>query len=474
MSSAAGHNTVTDGLVLCLDATDIKSYSGSGTTWYDRSTNGNNGILTNGPIYSSADGGSIAFDGSNDYVSSNVGTILDIGTSVSITYSAWIKYSTSASNYTGIIAKAVAASGGNTGFQMLLYANKLSCEVALAGSILVGPLTGLLGTTLLNTGKWFNIVLTINRSTNTVSIYVNGVLESSQTNAAISTYNLTSTSNLLIATERTSALFLNGNISQALIYNKALSQAEVLQNYNAQKARYQAIAAQFSPLQLSPALWLDASDATTLYDATVGGNFVAADGTVARWEDKSGNARHATQTTLANRPLRKTAIQNGKDAVRFDGSNDWMLNSEFVGTSNITIFAVVKANSKPCVFIDSNSAVQHALYRGGNTDLNDKFAFGAGGVSTEASISDSINVVLLTVIRNSNISTIRKNGIDGLSANVGTNILSGYRIGDIRAQVVNGYQLNGDIFEILIFPTALSNAERQSVETYLNTKWSVY
>ena len=230
----------------------------------------------------------------------------------------------------------------------------------------------------------------------------------------------------------------------------------------------------FSPLQLSPALWLDASDALTLYDATTGGSLVLADGVVARWEDKSGNARHATQATLANRPLRKVSIQNGKDAIRFDGFNDWMLNSGFVGTSNITIFAVVKANSKPCVFIDSNSAVQHALYRGGNTDLNNKFAFGAGSVSTEASISDSINVVLLTVIRNSNISTIRKNGIDGLSANVGTNILSGYRIGDIRAQVVNGYQLNGDIFEILIFPTALSNAERQSVESYLNAKWAIY
>lgn len=58
---------VTDGLVLCLDAGNPKSYPGSGTTWSDLSGNGNNGTLTNGPTYSSSNGGSLSFDGSNDY-----------------------------------------------------------------------------------------------------------------------------------------------------------------------------------------------------------------------------------------------------------------------------------------------------------------------------------------------------------------------------------------------------------------------
>ena len=60
---------VTDGLVLCLDAGDGKSYGGSGTTWTDRSVNSNNGTLTNGPTFDSSNGGSIVFDGSNDYTS---------------------------------------------------------------------------------------------------------------------------------------------------------------------------------------------------------------------------------------------------------------------------------------------------------------------------------------------------------------------------------------------------------------------
>ena len=68
MALAHSPRIITDGLVLCLDAGNTKSYPGSGTTWTDLSGNGNNGTLTNGPTYSSDNGGSIVFDGSNDYV----------------------------------------------------------------------------------------------------------------------------------------------------------------------------------------------------------------------------------------------------------------------------------------------------------------------------------------------------------------------------------------------------------------------
>ena len=59
---------VTDGLVLLLDAGNTKSYPGTGTTWTDISRNGNNGTLTNGPTFDSANGGSLVFDGVDDYV----------------------------------------------------------------------------------------------------------------------------------------------------------------------------------------------------------------------------------------------------------------------------------------------------------------------------------------------------------------------------------------------------------------------
>ena len=79
---------------------------------------------------------------------------------------------------------------------------------------------------------------------------------------------------------------------------------------------------QWTPANITTALWLDAADASTFYDATTGGNPVTNNGAIARWEDKSGNVRHATEGTLANRPLRVYSVQNGRSIVRFDGSND--------------------------------------------------------------------------------------------------------------------------------------------------------
>jgi hypothetical protein len=237
MAFFRGPNIVTDGLVLALDAANSKSYVSGSTTWFDLSGNNNSGSLINGPTYSSANNGTLILNGSNQNISSNVGTSLNIDTTVSITLSCWIKYTASATNYTGLIAKGFAGSP-NAGFQMLLYTNKLSCELAAGSGVFVGPLIGLLGTTSLNTGRWFNTVLTINRSTNTVSAYVNGVLESSQTTTSVSTSNLTSVSNLLIGVEQNSSLFFNGSIANVQIYTRALSAEEIFQNYNGQKSRF--------------------------------------------------------------------------------------------------------------------------------------------------------------------------------------------------------------------------------------------
>ena len=85
MSVMAPIKSVTDNLVLSLDAANIKSYIGSGTTWSDLSGNNNTAALTNGPTFTSSFGGSIIFDGTNDTADI---TTIDLRTS--FTYECWV------------------------------------------------------------------------------------------------------------------------------------------------------------------------------------------------------------------------------------------------------------------------------------------------------------------------------------------------------------------------------------------------
>lgn len=91
MGIAYNTSIVRDGLVLHLDAANVKSYSGSGTVWNDLSGNGNDGTLTNGPLYSAGNNGYFTFDGSNDFISTN-NYSLDFGTD-SFTLAIWFKTS---------------------------------------------------------------------------------------------------------------------------------------------------------------------------------------------------------------------------------------------------------------------------------------------------------------------------------------------------------------------------------------------
>jgi hypothetical protein len=89
MSGQIGYrDTITNGLILNLDAANTKSYPGSGTTWTDLSQYKSNGTLTNGPTFSSTNGGGITFDGTNDFVLLTSGAALLTQTS-NITMEIW-------------------------------------------------------------------------------------------------------------------------------------------------------------------------------------------------------------------------------------------------------------------------------------------------------------------------------------------------------------------------------------------------
>jgi hypothetical protein len=100
MGIRRGPNIVRDGLVFAVDAANPTSYPGSGVIWKDQTINQNDGTLINGPTFDSANGGSIEFDGVNDYV---IGNALNSGggSGTSQSYSIWFN-ATTTSGFIGL------------------------------------------------------------------------------------------------------------------------------------------------------------------------------------------------------------------------------------------------------------------------------------------------------------------------------------------------------------------------------------
>jgi len=205
-------NIVTDGMVLNLDANFIPSYPKNGTTWYDVSTNTNDGTLTNGPTFNPI--GGITFDGTDDIV--DIPTLILTG-SFSITQTMNL---TSTGNGPMPIGGGFYASGSNyRGYVWFRNSiNKVSFTVNGESGVIFS----------LSSTKWVdkNISYTVTRDGTTAKLYLNGVEEDSST---ISTNNFDIRT--IGASYNYPAYSCDGTIYSTKIYGKALSQSEILQNY---------------------------------------------------------------------------------------------------------------------------------------------------------------------------------------------------------------------------------------------------
>ena len=227
---------VQSGLVLNLDAGVSSSYSGSGTTWTDLSGNGNNGTLTNGPTFSSGNGGSLVFDGVNDNIllPTNFFSFPSLNT---FTISLWFKSSqTSGGTLFGQQNSNNPSSAG--GWVPVIYLRSdglIRAEPFWTGS----SSNFILSSSSLNNSVWHNIITTFNAGTN--QLYVNGVYNSQQTGK-----NLTSFTRPYyyiigagVADSRSLGTnYFTGNISNFYFYNRALTASEIQQNYQALRSRY--------------------------------------------------------------------------------------------------------------------------------------------------------------------------------------------------------------------------------------------
>jgi len=206
---------ITTNLQFYVDAGKTESYPGSGTTWYDISGKGTNATLYNGITYSTFGGGSLVFDGNDDYAAFD-GVNLPYGNSAR-TISTWF-YCTDATYFNWIFAY-----GTNSGNQPIFLGSNWGSYVYGTGyDILAGGFT---------TNKWTNYVGTYNGTS--AKIYVNGAL--------LTTANRTW--NTVKNVAEIGRAFGNGDnfpgyIAAIAIYNAELTDAQITNNYNALKDRF--------------------------------------------------------------------------------------------------------------------------------------------------------------------------------------------------------------------------------------------
>jgi len=221
MAFSNGPRVVTNGAISLLDAADRNSYPGSGTTWQDMVGTFRTFTLTNGPTFDSANGGSIVFDGVDDYALYND----DIQTSL-ITVSVWV-YKTSSSTNQGI------ANRSNTAWVLAQVSGSIQTFVSTVGAFID---TGY----VIPLNEWTNIVFTYSGTglSGSQIVYVNGTNVFSSASGSGNLPARIRGGTFTIGRYLGNNSYWGGRISQFQLYSRALSSSEVLQNYNTQKSRF--------------------------------------------------------------------------------------------------------------------------------------------------------------------------------------------------------------------------------------------
>jgi len=227
---------VRDGLVLCLDTANPRSYPKSGTTWSDLA-GANDGTLTNmdASNFSSSNGGSLSFDGSNEYV--HLGDPSSTEGVNGLTVSAWVSIDQFSPSADAFFSRDGAA--GSRGWYLGSWNHSNTGGLNIVRWLMStdGSSTDALNTSELLVNTWYSVTGTWDNSK--MKIYVNGFLNNSinTSNTSSPTPNLSESLKIGLRLPGGSNYF-NGNLALGQIYNRALTAEEVQQNYRATKGRY--------------------------------------------------------------------------------------------------------------------------------------------------------------------------------------------------------------------------------------------
>ena len=215
-------------------------------------------------------------------------------------------------------------------------------------------------------------------------------------------------------------------------------------------------------------LWLDAADEDTITESA---------GLVSQWDDKSGNARNATQGTAANQPTTGTQVQNGLNVLDFITNDFFSVDLNFLGGASHTAFVVCErdgngSNIYGAATGNQGAASIHVGYRDNaantyrmNYWANDYYPAVPSGAQS------GYNAIMWKWTYNSR-KDIRSNGggdLGNAQAGSPTTPAGGGRIASVVGQAI----FDGRIAEILIFNVAIANVLRDKVEGYLAWKWGL-
>lgn len=230
MGCSSGPDIVEDGLVLCLDAASKRSYGGSGTTWSNLAGS-NDGILNNGPTFNTENGGSFAFDGTDDYVElSSLSTSLFGDGNASLF--CFLKSYTSLAN-----------SGSDSGIFGFGNASPLNHYTWTDGRAYLNTFrtsriqtTNLIGG-IVDKGKPHAICITTKNGGNWNFYQIQNENLVLQHTTSAGTFGM-SDSQKKIGYSGSSSYIFRGSFYNFMIYNKELSFEEIRQNYLSTKERF--------------------------------------------------------------------------------------------------------------------------------------------------------------------------------------------------------------------------------------------
>ena len=219
------------------------------------------------------------------------------------------------------------------------------------------------------------------------------------------------------------------------------------------------------PVTANLELWLDANDSSTI---TLNGS------TVSQWDDKSGNDYHVSQGTASNQPTLTSSVLNSKNVLRFDGG-DYLTNASATpvgGSTNRTIFVVFNYTGSDIryAFMLGPSAGSAGDNFGITQEIAVRVQFGNRIWSSSVGSSHSIVSIVLDGTSTTDISAWQNGTSLGVSSTLSNtvNTQSSFGVGGQGASM-----LIGDVAEVLVYSSALSTSDRESVESYLSNKWGI-